>query len=80
MLPSLQEQRERGRNMQKIISEGHAAIGALATETEGWVVSMAARPITNRLLLLALGLSKYPASPQSQNNYFKIEGERHKPA
>lgn len=35
MLPSLQEQRERGRNMQKIISEGHEAISALAKVTEG---------------------------------------------
>lgn len=67
--------------MQKSISEGHSAASALATVTEGWVVCTAARPIPGALAALALGLSEEPASPQSQNNYFKIEeGERHKPA
>lgn len=30
----------------EIISEGHVAISALATVTEGWVVCMTAQPIT----------------------------------
>lgn len=45
--------------MQKMISEGYAAIGALATMSEGWVACMAAGPFTRSLLLLlASGLSE----------------------
>lgn len=56
--PSLQEQGGRI-SMQKMISEGYAAIGALATMSEGWVACMAAGPFTGSLLLLlASGLSE----------------------